>query len=137
MNSNNDLCNLVAQFRSFIREFFLRLFLVLPYIFFFIIFHQKMFLSFISVFAFWVSFVINSSVLCEILTFVELLLQFFRETSFYFVKSTDSISLSIVISAASEILIQVHWICEVILTENSSEFLHRKGKTCFNIINSE
>ena len=56
MNSNNDLCNLVAQFRSFIREFFLRLFLVLPYIFFFIISHQKMFLSFISVFAFWVIF---------------------------------------------------------------------------------
>ena len=67
MNSNNDLCNLVAQFRSFIREFFLWLFLVLPYIFFFIISHQKMFLSFISVFAFWVSFVINSSVLCEVL----------------------------------------------------------------------
>ena len=75
----------------------------------------------------------NRSVLCEILATS---FTIFRRTSFYFVKITDSISLSIVISAASEILIQMHWICEAILTETSSEFLHRKGKTCFNIIKS-
>ena len=87
MSSSNHQCNLAARYRSIFCELFLRLFLVLPYILFFIIVHQKMFLSFTSVFTFWVIFTTNSSVLCEILAFIELLLQFSEELHFILWKS--------------------------------------------------